>query len=77
MQGLTQGSIATYHDLLAHFPTKNEYKELKGKWAGDEGGFMGALRRKLGQLFRIKWYRIILDEAHAIKNHTSSSKCCK
>ncbi|CAG7562747.1 unnamed protein product [Fusarium equiseti] len=65
--------IATYRDLLSQFPSKNEYKELKGQWAGDEGGFMGALRRKLGALFRIRWYRIILDEAHAIKRHDSST----
>ncbi|KAJ4011982.1 hypothetical protein NW766_007282 [Fusarium irregulare] len=65
--------IATYRDLLSQFPSKNEYKELKGQWAGDEGGFMEALRRKLGALFRIRWYRIILDEAHAIKRHDSST----
>lgn len=37
---------------------------------------MEALRQKLGALFRIRWYRIILDEAHAIKRHDSSSKFC-
>jgi hypothetical protein len=71
---LTWRSIATYHDLLAQFPSKKEYKELKVKWAGDEVGFRMALRGKLGPIFRINYYRIILDEAHAIKNHESSSK---
>ncbi|WZH42882.1 P-loop containing nucleoside triphosphate hydrolase protein [Fusarium acuminatum] len=65
--------IATYYDLLAQFPSKKVYKELKGKWAGDEVGFRMALRGKLGPIFRTNYYRIILDEAHAIKNHESST----
>ncbi|RGP75109.1 hypothetical protein FLONG3_5793 [Fusarium longipes] len=65
--------IATYRDILAQFPKKSEYKTLKGQWAGDDVGFTGALRGKLGPIFRTKWYRIILDEGHAIKNHESST----
>ncbi|KNB08197.1 hypothetical protein FOXG_09177 [Fusarium oxysporum f. sp. lycopersici 4287] len=51
---------------------KKEYKKLKAQWAGDEDGFQQALSKKLGQLFKINWYRIILDEAHGIKNQYSS-----
>ncbi|TXB98843.1 hypothetical protein FocTR4_00012656 [Fusarium oxysporum f. sp. cubense] len=51
---------------------KKEYRKLKAQWAGDEDGFQQALSKKLGQLFKINWYRIILDEAHGIKNDKSS-----
>ncbi|PNP81668.1 hypothetical protein FNYG_04694 [Fusarium nygamai] len=59
--------------LRTQFPSKREYQMLKAKWAGDESGFQQALSRKLGVLFKVNWYRIVLDEAHGIKNHTSSS----
>ncbi|KAL6362317.1 hypothetical protein LRP88_03595 [Fusarium phalaenopsidis] len=64
--------IATYLELVAQFPTKKALQQLRGVWAGDSAGFEKALRRKLGPLFKINWYRVVLDEAHTIKNHTSS-----
>ncbi|KAF5610438.1 DNA repair RAD5 [Fusarium subglutinans] len=51
---------------------KRERQMLKAKWAGDESSFQQALSKKLGLLYKVNWYRIILDEAHGIKNHTSS-----
>ncbi|KAM0346712.1 hypothetical protein ACHAPU_005427 [Fusarium lateritium] len=65
--------IATYYDLLAQFPSKKEYKALKARYAGEEVAFRSALQHKLGPIFRTSYYRIILDEAHAIKNHESST----
>ncbi|KAJ4320215.1 hypothetical protein N0V84_006000 [Fusarium piperis] len=52
----------------------NVVQDLRGKWAGDPAGFEKALQRKLGKLFKVNWYRVVLDEAHAIKNRTSSSE---
>ncbi|KAJ4217626.1 hypothetical protein NW759_008934 [Fusarium solani] len=63
--------ITTYAELVAQFPKKKAVQALKAKWAGDMVGFENALQRKLGKLFKVNWYRVVLDEAHAIKNHTS------
>ncbi|KAH7243569.1 SNF2 family N-terminal domain-containing protein [Fusarium redolens] len=69
----TKNVVITHLNAIrAQFPSKKEYKELKAQWAGDNNGFQQALSKKLGQLFKINWYRIILDEAHGIKTHTSS-----
>ncbi|CCT71110.1 related to protein RIS1 [Fusarium fujikuroi IMI 58289] len=69
----TKNVVITYlNKLRAQFPSKREYQTLKAKWAGDESGFQQALSKKLGPLFKVNWYRIILDEAHGIKNHSSS-----
>ncbi|KAK2672395.1 hypothetical protein RAB80_012474 [Fusarium oxysporum f. sp. vasinfectum] len=69
----TKNVVITHLNALrAQFPSKKEYKKLKAQWAGDEDGFQQALSKKLGQLFKINWYRIILDEAHGIKNDKSS-----
>ncbi|EMT69993.1 DNA repair protein RAD5 [Fusarium odoratissimum] len=69
----TKNVVITHLNALrAQFPSKKEYRKLKAQWAGDEDGFQQALSKKLGQLFKINWYRIILDEAHGIKNDKSS-----
>ncbi|KAH8687070.1 SNF2 family N-terminal domain-containing protein, partial [Ilyonectria robusta] len=57
--------ITTYSELVAQFSNKEKTKALKGKSTGD------SKRAKLGVLFQARWYRVILDEAHAIKSHTS------
>ncbi|KAJ4162903.1 hypothetical protein NW754_014324 [Fusarium falciforme] len=66
--------ITTYKELVAQFPKKSVIQALRGEWAGDSAGFERALQRNLGQLFKINWYRVVLDEAHTIKNRTSSSE---
>ncbi|EEU41438.1 uncharacterized protein NECHADRAFT_46398 [Fusarium vanettenii 77-13-4] len=60
-------------ELVAQFPNKNVIQALRGQWAGDPVGFERALQENLGQLFKINWYRVVLDEAHSIKNRTSST----
>ncbi|KAF5669417.1 RIS1-like protein [Fusarium heterosporum] len=66
--------ITHLDELRAQYLSKRETKQLRGEWAGDEAGFQRALYDKLGPLFQINWYRVILDEAQGIKNHTSSGK---
>ncbi|KAG5750969.1 hypothetical protein H9Q70_006379 [Fusarium xylarioides] len=64
--------ITNLNQLRAQFPSQRERQMLKAKWAGDESGFQQALSKRLGLLYKVNWYRIILDEAHGIKNHTLS-----
>lgn len=71
---LTRHRITTYTELVAQFPGKKALQALKAKWAGDPAGFERALTYKLGKLFKVNWYRVILDEAHTIKNRTSCSE---
>ncbi|CVL00828.1 related to protein RIS1 [Fusarium mangiferae] len=69
----TKKVVVTHLNALrAQFPSKKEYQKLRAQWAGDESGFQQALSEQLGQLFKVNWYRIVLDEAHGIKNHSSS-----
>ncbi|KAF4961084.1 hypothetical protein FGADI_500 [Fusarium gaditjirri] len=66
--------ITHLNELRTQFLSKKEYQELRAKWAGDEDGFLQALAKskKIGSLFRVNWYRVILDEAHGVKSHTST-----
>ncbi|KAL7806859.1 SNF2 family N-terminal domain-containing protein [Trichoderma aethiopicum] len=65
--------ITTYQELIGQFPSKSTIREIKGKWDGDEDSIKRAIASHLGPIFKIKWYRIILDEAHAIKNPKSTT----
>lgn len=50
-----------------------EIKKLRAKYGSDDISFGGEMSKLVGNLFRIDWYRIILDEAHAIRNYESAS----
>ncbi|KAF5629815.1 RIS1-like protein [Fusarium sp. NRRL 25303] len=66
--------ITNLNELRTQFLSKKEYQELKAKWAGDEAGFLQTLAKskKIGSLFRVNWYRVVLDEAHGVKCQTSA-----
>lgn len=56
------------------YPENTVLQKLAKKYGTDNISFHRELDKVVGQLFRINWYRIILDEAHAIKNSESRSK---
>ncbi|KAH6894555.1 SNF2 family N-terminal domain-containing protein [Thelonectria olida] len=62
--------IATYSDLVRQYPKMSVLQELKGEHEGDLLSMDREKMKKCGILFHVKWYRVILDEAHFIKNHT-------
>ncbi|KAL7934357.1 SNF2 family N-terminal domain-containing protein [Trichoderma chlorosporum] len=70
--------IVTYKELISQYPTDSVLRTLLEKYDSDDISFKRELDKIVGPLFRINWYRIILDEAHAIKNAESrtSRACC-
>lgn len=54
------------------YPDNTFLRKLEEKY-GTDISYHRELDRVVGKLFRINWYRIILDEAHAIKNVDSRS----
>ncbi|KAL7961250.1 SNF2 family N-terminal domain-containing protein [Trichoderma compactum] len=70
--------IATYSDVLAKYPSNDVLAELEEKYDSDNISFHRQFEAHAGPMFKMKWYRIILDEAHAIKNVNSrtSKACC-
>ncbi|KAM4058895.1 type III restriction enzyme, res subunit [Hirsutella rhossiliensis] len=70
--------ITTYGELIRQYPSDKVISELKEKYEGNESSLGRALAQKTGFLFKQKWHRVILDEAHAIKNIASRTTkvCC-
>lgn len=67
------GSIATYSDLLSAFPS-NKIMDALDNQQYDDREYEKQFTMKAGDLFRINWYRVILDEGQMIKNRATRSK---
>ncbi|KAF4973910.1 hypothetical protein FZEAL_9136 [Fusarium zealandicum] len=63
--------IATYHQVMAQYPNSASIEKLKRESGDSRGLFADMLNKLMGPLFHINWYRVILDEAHQIKNHST------
>lgn len=59
---------------MKQYPSEKQIKEVVEDFDGDDLGHRHRIIDIMGELFHIKWYRVILDEAHAIKNLHSRSK---
>ncbi|CAG9973293.1 unnamed protein product [Clonostachys byssicola] len=60
--------LATYRDIMNQHPGIAKVQEWKEKYEDDKVSFNREFSKAAGDLFKIDWYRIILDEAHQIKN---------
>ncbi|KAK1621578.1 SNF2 family N-terminal domain-containing protein [Colletotrichum phormii] len=66
--------ITTYQELL-NYPSEDAMKKLKEEFQGEE--FDKAFKAAAGEVFSVKWFRIIFDEAHEMKNvATKTFKAC-
>ncbi|KAF4899260.1 putative ATP-dependent helicase [Colletotrichum fructicola] len=68
--------IATITEIRGNL-TDEELKKIEAEHGMESDEYRAALVRFAGPVYGIKWYRIILDEGHAVKNmNTLSFKAC-
>ncbi|WVR05014.1 hypothetical protein IAU60_002026 [Kwoniella sp. DSM 27419] len=71
--------LTTYGTLTSEFGTEHKHKkkvQIVDKEASDDDDNF-TVTKKQGPLFKVNWYRIVLDEAHIIRNkNTRASKAC-
>ncbi|XEV05212.1 hypothetical protein FSHL1_010499 [Fusarium sambucinum] len=70
--------LTTYSELVSQALTPTAINKLKAEYQKDPKGFGKEMSDQWGPLFKIRWYRVILDEGQAIKNRNSSTAiaCC-
>jgi SNF2 family DNA or RNA helicase len=66
-------SIVSYQEVSRHFPSKKVRDDLQNH-SGSVEDWKEGYDENLGPLFKIPFWRIVLDEAHNIKNKDSQSK---
>lgn len=78
--------LTSYHEVQRGWPSQDvqealENKHMHGKATAnggkklDQQAFDAEFQEYVDDLFRVNWYRVVLDEVHAIKNICSRSKC--
>lgn len=65
--------LTTYYDVRKTYPSVDKVGKLMEEHGPGER-FAEELDILIGELFKVDWYRIVLDEVHIIKNHMSQSK---
>ncbi|CZR69452.1 related to protein RIS1 [Phialocephala subalpina] len=69
--------VTSYNEVMKQFP----YPDNEGRQKIQEGGYekwWEDAKQEMGNLHRIQWYRVVLDEAQAIKNNSArTSLACQ
>lgn len=65
-------SLVSYNEISNAFPSNKVLKEIAGKEL-NEKEWMEEYDKLLGELFKMDFFRVVLDEGHAIRNHETKS----
>ncbi|KJZ77813.1 hypothetical protein HIM_02990 [Hirsutella minnesotensis 3608] len=70
--------ITTYSELVRQYPSDRVLTKLGKEHGSSRSDYEKAFKKEAGFFFEHQWYRVFLDEAHAIKNFESrtSKACC-
>lgn len=63
-------SVATYGQLTVNLPTDLDFEMM----INDDISTRRDLREQCGVLLQTPWYRVLLDEGHAVRNQGSQSR---
>lgn len=65
--------ITSYNEVAAAFPSDDTMKRIAGMKLNDQD-WLATFNEALGELFGTEFFRVVLDEGHAIKNQNTRSK---
>ena len=69
--------VTSYQEVMGHFPSPDAKDRERIAKIGYEKWWKKA-EKNMGDLFGVNWYRVVLDEAHAIKNNAArTSLACQ
>jgi SNF2 family DNA or RNA helicase len=64
--------LTSYTEVMRQFPYPDQESRDRISGMGCKKWWKEA-RQKMGDLHKVTWYRVVLDEAHAIKNNTAQT----
>lgn len=68
--------LTTYNEVMSGYPSKEVIKDINQRNL-PEDQWKDAIHKRLSKLFKINFYRVVLDEAHLIRNaKAQTSKAC-
>lgn len=69
---LIQHRIASYNEVTNAYPSEKELTRIAGRKL-DEEEWAEEFDAELGDLFKTEFFRVVLDEGHAIRNYHTKS----
>lgn len=68
--------VSSYQEVVKGFPSE-QYRDSLLQQGLSLSEVSERMKEREGELFKLNWFRVILDECHAIKNHrTQTAKAC-